>query len=106
MKPYKITNPCIPLVTLLLTAFAGLCSAEPQEKIARVELMPNIPQPFEIRDWRQVTHDYLNLILDFDRRGDFLPAVRWQDASQKMVRLPTYSAATTAPKPSTFSVPL
>ena len=102
MKPYKITNPCIPLVTLLLTAFAGLCSAEPQEKIARVELMPNIPQPFEIRDWRQVTHDYLNLILDFDRRGDFLPAVRWQDASQKMVRLPTCIGSNNGPEAINF----
>ena len=102
MKPYKITNPCIPLVALLLTAFAGLCSAEPQEKIARVELMPNIPQPFEIRDWRQVTRDYLNLILDFERRGDFLPAVRWQDASHKMVSLPTYIGSNNGPEAINF----
>ncbi len=38
-----------------------------------------------MRDWAQVTHDYLDLIFDFDQRGEHLPLVSWLDENHKMV---------------------
>ncbi|MEI6807640.1 MAG: hypothetical protein WCN95_02875, partial [bacterium] len=34
-----------------------------QLPIARVELMPNTPEPFAMRDWRQVACDYVDFLL-------------------------------------------
>jgi hypothetical protein len=34
--------------------------------ISRVAAMPNLPQPYAMRDWVQVTRDYLDLIFDFE----------------------------------------
>lgn len=66
--------------------------------IARVGKMPNLPQPYAMRDWKQVTHDYLDLIFDFEHRGDFLPLVSWLDESHKMVALPSYVAGVHDPE--------
>jgi hypothetical protein len=61
-----------------------------EPKIARVVLMPNLPQPFAISDWDRVTRDYLELLFDFDRQGDHLPLVKWRDEERKMVAIPAY----------------
>src|ERR1700677_2826782 len=58
--------------------------------IARVEQMPNLPQPFVLRDWRQVTRDYLDFVFDFDKQGVHLPLVRWEDKSKTMIWMPAY----------------
>jgi hypothetical protein len=66
--------------------------------IARVSKMTNLPQPYAMRDWKQVTRDYLDLILDFDHHGDFLPLITWLDDSHKMVALPSYVAGAHDPE--------
>ncbi len=62
----------------------------PPAEIICVAEMPNLPQPLIIRDWAQVTRDYLDLALDFERSGDHLPLVGWLDDTQNMVSLPSY----------------
>jgi hypothetical protein len=52
--------------------------------------MPNLPLPFALRNWRQVTRDYLNFVFDFDKRGLHLPLVRWEDRSKTMIWMPAY----------------
>lgn len=52
--------------------------------------MPNVPRPFALRDWRQVTRDYLDFVFDFDKRGSHLPLVRWEDKSKTMIWMPAY----------------
>lgn len=52
--------------------------------------MPNLPRPFALRDWRQVTRDYLDFVFDFDKRGSHLPLVRWEDNGQSMIWMPAY----------------
>ncbi len=69
-----------------------------QSTISRVERMPNIPQPYAMRDWSQVTRDYIDLLLDFDRRGEHLPLVRWRDESRTMVSLPAYVGGESGPE--------
>jgi len=58
--------------------------------ISRVEQMPNYPQPFALRDWRQVTVNYLDLAFDFEKRGPHLPLVRWEDKNKTMIWMPAY----------------
>ena len=41
-----------------------------------------------MRDWTQVTRDYIDLVFDFEQRGEHLPLVRWLDESHTMVSIP------------------
>jgi hypothetical protein len=54
--------------------------------------MPNLPQPFALRDWRQVTRDYLDFVFDFNKHGSHLPLVRWEEKSKTMIWMPAYVA--------------
>jgi hypothetical protein len=66
--------------------------------IARVEQMPSLPRPFALRDWRQVTQDYLDFVFDFDKRGSHLPLVRWEDNGQTMIWMPAYVGSKDGPE--------
>ena len=48
-----------------------------QINISRIEMMPNIPSPYELRNWKQVTLGYDSLVFDFDREGQYLPLIWW-----------------------------
>lgn len=61
-----------------------------QSAIPRVEGMPNLPEPFAMRDWTQVTRDYIDFVFDFEKHGKYLPLVRWKGASHTMISLPAY----------------
>lgn len=43
-----------------------------------------------MRNWPQVTRDYLDLVLDFKQQGEHLPLVGWLDAGHTMVSFPSY----------------
>ncbi|MGD9636131.1 MAG: hypothetical protein AB7U97_22815, partial [Pirellulales bacterium] len=58
--------------------------------IARVAKMPNLPQPLVIRDWAQVTRDYLDIAFDFNRTGPHLPLAEWKDELHSQVAMPAY----------------
>ena len=68
--------------------------AAEQIAIPRVERMPNIPQPFKMRDWRALAHAYDRFIFDFNAKGEFLPLVWWDDSRININRatfgLPAY----------------
>lgn len=46
-----------------------------QISIPRVEQMPNLPQPYLMRNWKQVAIDYDNLVFDLNRTGQYLPLI-------------------------------
>jgi len=50
-----------------------------QIDIPRVEQMPNIPQPYEMRDWKAVALGYDSLVFDFSLSGQYLPLI-WLNA--------------------------
>jgi hypothetical protein len=52
--------------------------------------MPNLPQPYVMLDWHQVTCNYLDLAFDFGQRGEHLPLVGWLDERRTMVSFPSY----------------
>jgi len=65
-----------------------------QKDIAAVELMPNLPDPFELIDWREKARLYDRFVFDFQAQGKFLPLV-WLDEShinndQATFGLPSY----------------
>jgi len=57
------------LIICFSTSFAD------QIPIPRVEQMPNLPQPYLMRNWKQVAVDYDNLVFDLNRTGQYLPLV-------------------------------
>ena len=82
----------LPLAVLLAisaclptAAYAG-----DQQAISHVVDMPDLPRPYAMRDWSQVTRDYLAFAFDFEKRGEHLPLIRWKDDSHKMIWMPAY----------------
>lgn len=43
-----------------------------QRAIPRIELMPNHPQPYRYRDWKQTALEFDRYVFDFNQRGDYL----------------------------------
>ena len=46
-----------------------------QINISRIEQMPNLPSPYEMRDWKKVTMGYDSLVFNFNLTGQYLPLV-------------------------------
>jgi len=65
-----------------------------QVGIARIEQMPNLPQPYHMRDWRAVAHDFDAIAYHFDATGEFLPLGWWDrthtNIDLDMVGMPSY----------------
>jgi hypothetical protein len=78
-------------VSLAASAFMPTAAyAGNQQAISHVNEMPNLPRPYAMRDWSQVTRDYLDFAFDFDKKGEHLPLIRWTDDSRKMIWMPAY----------------
>jgi hypothetical protein len=78
------------LATITGDAFFIAAETSAQSTIQRVERMPNLPQPLAVRDWRQGTHDYIDLACDLEQRGDHLPLIRWSNEAHTMVSMPAF----------------
>src|SRR5688572_4798048 len=50
-----------------------------QEAIDRVELMPNRPEPFKLKDFKAIARGCDKLLFDFNARGQYLPLIWWDD---------------------------
>lgn len=44
-----------------------------QITIGRIELMPDMPQPYEMRDWKAVARNYDSLAFNLEAAGQYLP---------------------------------
>ena len=60
-----------------------------QRDIECVTLMPNIPRPFRMRDWRALARDYDDFVFDFEAKGRFLPLI-WIDESRVHLDRPAF----------------
>lgn len=69
----------------------GIClcsfSQSGQIDIPRIEKMPSIPQPYEMRDWKQVTKNYISITLN-DGEGEYMPL---SSQSRDGINYPEYS---------------
>jgi hypothetical protein len=53
-------------------------SAFPQEiNINRIEMMPNFPSPYEMRDWKRTAVGYDSLVFNAALNGQYLPLIRF-----------------------------
>ena len=88
------------MLKFLFTTLIASCSLHAQQiKIDRIEQMPNFPQPYNMRDWKQVAHDFDELAFNPNAEGQFLPLLRWDKGastngsaihSNKVFSLPTF----------------
>lgn len=69
---------------ILKTRFIS-SSGEPGQ-INKVELMPNLPDPFHMRDWKQVAQDYDAFVFNFNKTGDYLPLISWDRSYPNFAR--------------------
>jgi len=53
------------------------CVPAGQIAVSRIEKMPNLPQPYLMRDWKKVARDYDEIVYDFNLTGDYLPLIWW-----------------------------
>ncbi len=48
-----------------------------QIDIPRIELMPNMPSPYKMRNWKEVTLGYDSLVFNYNLTGQYLPLFFW-----------------------------
>ncbi|MDD2197441.1 MAG: T9SS type A sorting domain-containing protein [Bacteroidales bacterium] len=65
-----------------------------QINIPRISLMPNFPQPYEMRDWKKVAHGYDSLVFNQNIVGDYLPTVFFRNNSVNYPELPSFGLHT------------
>ena len=53
------------------------------EELPSIAKMPNFPENYFLRDWKQTAKNFDALIFDADRTGEFLPLL-WYDDSQRV----------------------
>ncbi len=70
MKKYTL------LFLILILAALQVAAQTGQLTIPRVAMMPDLPTPFQIRDWNAVAVDYDNFVFDLDKTGQYLPLSR------------------------------
>ena len=51
-----------------------------QITISRIEKMPNLPTPYDMRNWKQVAMGFDSLVFNFNKTGTYLPLI-WQDGN-------------------------
>ncbi len=73
--------------------FEPVASPVKQLSVARVESMPNIPQPYFLKDWRKTTLEFDRYAYDFGTKGDFLPLI-WLDTQERNFKGPTFGLFT------------
>jgi len=95
--PWK-TRKLLAVVAAALLLAACVGSRAGEGTISRVERMPDLPRPYLMRDWQHLTRDYLNLVSDVERRGEHLPLMRWSDASQGLIWMPSFVGAKEGPE--------
>lgn len=64
-----------------------------QINIARVEMMPNEPAPYKMKDWRQTAKDFDAYVYDWNAKGEFRPFI-WEDNTQRNAAQKTFGLYT------------
>ncbi len=64
----------IPVIFWLIFCLTS-CLMGQQINIDRIEMMSNMPIPYQMRDWRQVTLGYDALVFDLNAVGQYLPLI-------------------------------
>ena len=55
-----------------------------QKRINKMEGLPNVPEPFVMRDWKETTIGYDEFVFDFTKQGEYLPVGWWDRTHHNM----------------------
>jgi hypothetical protein len=50
--------------------------------IEAIDLMPDLPHPYKMLDWRSLAREYIDFAFDFNKKGELLPLI-WMDETDK-----------------------
>ena len=86
------------IICLWFAVFASCLGADFGKKVAqinvpRVELMPNMPEPYKILDWKQKAISYDQFVFDFNRKDGVGPLI-WLDHQQRNIPQTTFGLYT------------
>ncbi len=68
-------------VIVILNSFSFFTLKGQQLEIDRIEQMPNLPQPYHMRNWKEVAKGYDSLVFNQSLSGEFLPLVFFRENS-------------------------
>ncbi len=62
----------------------GCSRPEPikQIGISRIDIMPNLPEPFKIMDWEEQAHHFDQYVFNPDLKGEYMPFI-WLDSARR-----------------------
>src|SRR5690349_17035089 len=66
---------CIILLFIVAGVTTSSLGQVNQVNIQRIELMPNEPSPYNMRDWKSVAVAYDSFVYDINKTGQYLPLV-------------------------------
>ncbi len=69
------------ILAIILALFYFTIEAQ-QIAIPRIDLMPDLPQPYQMRDWKQVARGYDSLVFDKNLTGQYLPLVFFRETNE------------------------
>jgi len=81
------------LVVIIVLILAGQASGQ-QVNIPRISVMPDFPQPYDMRNWKKVARGYDSLVFDQNLTGEHLPLVFFRDNSVNYPELPSFGLHT------------
>ncbi|RXZ81674.1 hypothetical protein EBB07_13535 [Paenibacillaceae bacterium] len=55
-----------------------------QKRIHKIQQMPRLPEPFDMKNWRETAIDYDAFVFDFTKQGDYLPVGWWDRTHHNM----------------------
>ncbi len=86
----------IAVICINLAAVAQpIAAGERQISIHRIDAMPNLPQPFKIRDWRQTASDYDAFVFELNGHSGRPPLV-WIDKAHRNFKEDAFGLYTSA----------
>jgi hypothetical protein len=62
------------------STFVPSGQAVEQVQVQRIEMMPNLPEPYYLKDWKQTALDFDQYAFDFSAAGPHLPLI-WLDST-------------------------
>ncbi len=72
---------CKKVIIPVLLALLSIHSQAQQITIPRIDLMPDLPQPYLMRDWKEVARGYDSLVFDKNVTGPYLPVVFFRESN-------------------------
>ena len=76
MNEYRIKS--LIVLTILMIFFSNIPALSQQININMIKKMPNIPEPYEMRNWEDAAIGYDSYVFDFNLTGQYLPLIWWR----------------------------